>query len=123
MLSAGVDPSMGMGGPLALGYDPGYGMQQGYDPSMAYGHPGMAHGGMAHGRQCRTLVLAQLGLAEDTVVLFTADNGGANYIGIEGINHPYRGWKLTLMEGGGCSTCTSALYRARLLTHIPVTYQ
>jgi len=49
MLSAGVDPSMGMGGPLALGYDPGYGMQQGYDPSMAYGHPGMAHGGMAHG--------------------------------------------------------------------------
>jgi uncharacterized sulfatase len=48
-------------------------------------------------------VLAALdehGLAENTLVFFTSDNGGANYIGLPEINKPYRGWKLTLFEGG-----------------------
>jgi uncharacterized sulfatase len=48
-------------------------------------------------------VLAALdehGLAENTLVFFTSDNGGANYIGLPEINRPYRGWKLTLFEGG-----------------------
>jgi uncharacterized sulfatase len=40
------------------------------------------------------------GLAENTLVVFTSDNGGAHYIGLPEINHPYRGWKLTLFEGG-----------------------
>jgi uncharacterized sulfatase len=44
--------------------------------------------------------LAEHGLAENTLVFFTSDNGGANYIGLPEINRPYRGWKLTLFEGG-----------------------
>lgn len=40
------------------------------------------------------------GLAEDTIVIFTSDNGGAGYIGIPSVNAPYRGWKITLFEGG-----------------------
>ncbi|HVH17043.1 MAG TPA: sulfatase-like hydrolase/transferase [Myxococcota bacterium] len=44
--------------------------------------------------------LALHGLAENTLVFFTSDNGGANYIGLPEINRPYRGWKLTLFEGG-----------------------
>jgi uncharacterized sulfatase len=44
--------------------------------------------------------LAEHGLTENTLVFFTSDNGGANYIGLPEINRPYRGWKLTLFEGG-----------------------
>jgi len=40
------------------------------------------------------------GLEENTMVVFTSDNGGANYIGIDGVNDPYRGWKISLFEGG-----------------------
>ena len=40
------------------------------------------------------------GLEENTLVLFTSDNGGANYIGLPDINRPYRGWKMTFFEGG-----------------------
>jgi len=40
------------------------------------------------------------GLDENTLVLFTSDNGGAGYIGIPDVNAPYRGWKITLFEGG-----------------------
>ncbi len=40
------------------------------------------------------------GLADNTLVVFTSDNGGAPYIGLPKINAPYRGWKLTLFEGG-----------------------
>lgn len=40
------------------------------------------------------------GLADDTLVFFTSDNGGANYIGLPDINRPYRGWKMTFFEGG-----------------------
>src|SRR5258706_13442868 len=40
------------------------------------------------------------GLEENTLVLFTGDNGGADYIGLPDINKPYRGWKMTFFEGG-----------------------
>ena len=40
------------------------------------------------------------GLAENTLVVFTSDHGGANYIGLPNVNEPYRGWKLTHFEGG-----------------------
>jgi arylsulfatase A-like enzyme len=33
-------------------------------------------------------------------VVFTSDNGGANYIGLPDVNAPYRGWKMTFFEGG-----------------------
>lgn len=44
--------------------------------------------------------LKDQGLDDDTLVIFTSDNGGANYLGIDGINKPYRGWKATFYEGG-----------------------
>jgi len=40
------------------------------------------------------------GLEENTMVIFTSDNGGAGYVGLPDINKPYRGWKITLFEGG-----------------------
>ena len=40
------------------------------------------------------------GLEQNTLVFFTSDNGGANYIGLPDINRPYRGWKATFFEGG-----------------------
>ena len=40
------------------------------------------------------------GLMENTLVIFTSDNGGADYIGLPDVNKPYRGWKLTHFEGG-----------------------
>lgn len=48
-------------------------------------------------------VLDQLkkdGLDENTLVIFTSDNGGAHYIGLDDINKPYRGWKATFFQGG-----------------------
>jgi len=40
------------------------------------------------------------GLERDTLVFFSSDNGGANYLGLPELNHPYRGWKMTFFEGG-----------------------
>jgi uncharacterized protein (DUF1330 family) len=40
------------------------------------------------------------GLDANTLVIFTSDNGGANYIALPDINRPYRGWKMTFFEGG-----------------------
>ena len=40
------------------------------------------------------------GLSGDTIIIFTSDNGGAHYIGLPGINAPYRGWKATFFDGG-----------------------
>ena len=40
------------------------------------------------------------GLDENTLVIFTSDNGGAHYIGLADINKPFRGWKATFFEGG-----------------------
>ncbi len=39
-------------------------------------------------------------LDENTIVVFSSDNGGAGYVGLPDINAPYRGWKLTMFEGG-----------------------
>jgi arylsulfatase A-like enzyme len=44
--------------------------------------------------------LKRNGLEENTLVLFTSDNGGAGYIGLPEVNRPFRGWKITLFEGG-----------------------
>jgi arylsulfatase A-like enzyme len=44
--------------------------------------------------------LEENGLEENTIVIFTSDNGGANYLGLTDINQPYRGWKLSFFEGG-----------------------
>jgi arylsulfatase A-like enzyme len=44
--------------------------------------------------------LKENGLEENTLVIFTSDNGGAHYIGLKDINQPYRGWKATFFEGG-----------------------
>jgi arylsulfatase A-like enzyme len=40
------------------------------------------------------------GLAENTMIVFSSDNGGPGYIGLPEINKPFRGWKLSLFEGG-----------------------
>ncbi|MBC7505033.1 MAG: sulfatase-like hydrolase/transferase [Sandarakinorhabdus sp.] len=48
-------------------------------------------------------VMAELkaqGLDRNSIVVFSSDNGGANYIGLPDINKPYRGWKATFFEGG-----------------------
>jgi len=44
--------------------------------------------------------LHERGLDDNTLVIFTSDNGGADYIGLPDINKPYRGWKATFFEGG-----------------------
>lgn len=40
------------------------------------------------------------GLADNTLILFTSDNGGAWYVDMPDLNKPYRGWKATFFEGG-----------------------
>jgi arylsulfatase A-like enzyme len=37
---------------------------------------------------------------ENTLIIFTSDNGAAPYVGLPNLNAPYRGWKGTLFEGG-----------------------
>ncbi|MDP3516175.1 MAG: sulfatase [Pseudohongiella sp.] len=44
--------------------------------------------------------LRENGLEENTIVIFTSDNGGAHYLGLPNINQPYRGWKTTFFGGG-----------------------
>lgn len=44
--------------------------------------------------------LKDSGLDENTLVIFTSDNGGAWYTGIKDHNTPYRGYKGTFFEGG-----------------------
>jgi uncharacterized sulfatase len=47
-----------------------------------------------------TQTLEDNGLADNTLIIFTSDNGGAGYIGLPNVNKPYRGWKLNHFEGG-----------------------
>ncbi len=42
----------------------------------------------------------QSGHADDTIIIFSSDNGGADYTRIADSNMPYRGWKATFWEGG-----------------------
>lgn len=44
--------------------------------------------------------LKDLEIYGKTLIIFTSDNGGANYIELEDINQPFRGWKITFFEGG-----------------------
>ncbi len=44
--------------------------------------------------------LKRQGLDDNTLVVFTSDNGGAHYVGLPDLNRPYRGWKATFYEGG-----------------------
>jgi arylsulfatase A-like enzyme len=44
--------------------------------------------------------LAEEGLSENTLVVISSDNGAAGYVGIDGLNAPYRGGKGTFFEGG-----------------------
>ena len=50
------------------------------------------------GRVLQTL--KEQGLDDNTLVVFTSDNGAPGYIGLPDVNQPYRGWKLTQFEGG-----------------------
>ena len=50
------------------------------------------------GRVLQTL--KDKGLDDNTIVIFTSDNGGAHYVGLDDLNKPYRGWKATFFEGG-----------------------
>ena len=48
-------------------------------------------------------VMAKLkaaGIDDNTLVIFTSDNGGAWYNGMPELNAPFRGWKATFFEGG-----------------------
>ncbi len=42
--------------------------------------------------------LEKAGLADNTIVLFTSDNGGPGYLGLPDINRPFRGWKISQFE-------------------------
>lgn len=44
--------------------------------------------------------LKEHGLDDNTIVIFTSDNGAPGYIGIPDVNKPFRGWKLTQFQGG-----------------------
>ena len=44
--------------------------------------------------------LEEQGLADDTIVVFSSDNGAPGYIGFPDLNAPYRGWKANFFEGG-----------------------
>jgi arylsulfatase A-like enzyme len=44
--------------------------------------------------------LEEQGLADNTIIMFSSDNGGPGYVGLPEINAPFRGWKLTNFEGG-----------------------
>lgn len=50
------------------------------------------------GRVMQTL--REQGIDDNTLVIFTSDNGGAWYVGMPNLNQPYRGWKATFFEGG-----------------------
>jgi uncharacterized sulfatase len=39
------------------------------------------------------------GLDENTLVIFSQDNGSAGYLGLSDVNAPHRGWKFALFEG------------------------
>ncbi len=40
------------------------------------------------------------GILDNTIIVFTSDNGAPGYVGLPDVNKPYRGWKLSLFEGG-----------------------
>ena len=67
-------------------------------------HPARVYAAMIHaldrGVGRVMTALRDNGLEENTLVIFTSDNGGARYLGLPDVNRPYRGFKLSLFEGG-----------------------
>jgi arylsulfatase A-like enzyme len=48
-------------------------------------------------------VMAKLeaeGIADNTIIVLSSDNGGAGYLGLPDVNAPYRGFKINFFEGG-----------------------
>lgn len=44
--------------------------------------------------------LKRNGISDNTIVIFTSDNGGAGAAGLADLNSPLRGWKSTFFDGG-----------------------
>ena len=44
--------------------------------------------------------LTENGIDDNTIIIFTSDNGAPNTYGLPNVNKPYRGWKVTFFEGG-----------------------
>ena len=44
--------------------------------------------------------LKKEGLDKNTLVVISSDNGGPGYVGLDGLNAPYRGGKINFFEGG-----------------------
>jgi len=44
--------------------------------------------------------LKEHGIDDNTIIIFTSDNGAPHYVGMPDLNKPYRGWKLSYFEGG-----------------------
>jgi uncharacterized sulfatase len=65
-----------------------------------------------------TQVLKDEGLEDNTIVIFTSDNGAPGYIGLPEVNQPFRGWKLTFFQGG-----LRVPYVAKWPGHIPAGLQ
>jgi arylsulfatase A-like enzyme len=40
------------------------------------------------------------GVEDNTLIIFTSDNGAPNFINRDHVNSPYRGWKASFFEGG-----------------------
>ncbi len=44
--------------------------------------------------------LKENGIDDNTIIIFTSDNGAPNTYGLPNVNKPFRGWKVTFFEGG-----------------------
>jgi len=44
--------------------------------------------------------LKENGIDDNTIIIFTSDNGAPHNLGLSDVNKPYRGWKVTFFEGG-----------------------
>ena len=44
--------------------------------------------------------LEEQGLTDNTLIVFSSDNGAPGYVGLPDLNKPFRGWKASFFEGG-----------------------
>lgn len=78
-----------------------------------YNHPDLAHVPLGIPRIYAAMIraldrgvgqlieaLKETNQYENTLIIFSSDNGGAEYTGIKQVNSPFRGWKFSLFEGG-----------------------
>jgi arylsulfatase A-like enzyme len=67
-------------------------------------HCNSVYGGMilALDRAVGTILnaLEKNNLSDNTIVIFTSDNGGTSVVNQRHINYPFRGWKATFFDGG-----------------------